>query len=99
MEHLRLSYCLLLAGQHVWARYSKHLFLTHLIESCITHIDEADGPDLGGEIRHQFDRQLTFLEIKRKKKKRQTASLAHPLCTARTIWKRRCVSSSKRTLT
>jgi hypothetical protein len=65
VECLRPGYCLLHAGQHVWARYESVYLDTS--DRQLYH-DHRCGrrPRYKIRIRHHVDRQVTFLEIKSK---------------------------------
>ncbi len=65
LARLRPGYCLLRAGQHVWARYESIYLDTPGRELYHAHRC-GRRPRYKVRIRHHVDRQLTFLEIKSK---------------------------------
>jgi len=62
---LRPGYCLLRAGRQVWARYES-VYLDTLDRELYHAHRCGRRPRYKVRIRHHLDRQLTFLEIKRK---------------------------------
>ena len=65
LAHLRPSYSLIRAGQHIWARYESIYFDTPGRELYHAHRC-GRRPRYKIRIRHHVDRRLTFLEIKSK---------------------------------
>jgi hypothetical protein len=65
IARLRSGYCLLRAGQHVWARYQSIYLDTRDRDLYHAH-RRGRRPRYKVRIRHHLDRELTFLEIKRK---------------------------------
>jgi hypothetical protein len=74
LARLRPGYCLLRAGQHVWARYES-VYLDTLDRELYHAHRCGRRPRYKVRIRHHIDRQLTFLEIKRKQNNGHTVKL------------------------
>jgi hypothetical protein len=72
LVHLRHSHCVLRAGDRVWARYQSVYLDTPDRE--LYHAHRCDRrPRFKVRIRHHVDRQLSFLEVKRKDNTGRTA--------------------------
>ncbi len=65
------DFCLLRAGQQVWARYESVYFDT--LDRALFHAHRRGlRPRCKVRVRHHLDRELTFLEIKRKERSGRT---------------------------
>jgi hypothetical protein len=77
------DYCLLRAGQQVWARYESIYFDT--LDRALFHAHRRGlRPRFKVRVRHHLDRELTFLEVKRKERSGRTVKyrLALPFSQA-----------------
>jgi hypothetical protein len=65
------DYCLLRAGQQVWARYESVYFDT--LDRALFHAHRRGlRPRFKVRVRHHLDRELSFLEVKRKERSGRT---------------------------
>jgi hypothetical protein len=72
LAHLRHSHCVLRAGDQFWARYQSVYFDTP--DRDLYHAHRCDRrPRYKVRIRHHVDRELSFLEVKRKDNTGRTA--------------------------
>jgi len=71
LECLRPGYCLLHAGEHVWARYES-IYLDTPDRQLYHDHRRGRRPRYKIRIRHHVDRQVTFLEIKSKNNSART---------------------------
>ena len=78
LRFLRPEHLVLLAGQAAWARYESLYFDS--VDRALYHAHRRGlMPRYKVRIRHHLDRQLTFLEIKRKERAGRTAKVRVPL--------------------
>lgn len=78
LARLSQSHCVLRAGQLVWARYESIYFDTQ--DRMLYHAHRCGRrPRYKVRIRHHVDRQLSFLEVKRKESSGRTAKHRLPI--------------------